>query len=89
MDKNQFQFNPYWEMLKAGGQNLGNFIVHPTQQSERAAQVARELFSNQADAMRPTSPLQPYMRPGVPEEAMTPEQIELVRRQQQGGLLGN
>lgn len=88
MDTNQFKFNPYWEMLRAGGQNLGNFMVHPSQQSMRAAQVAQELFSNQADAMRPSSPMQPYLRPGVAQDspdALTPEQIELLNKK---GLLG-
>lgn len=84
--KNEY-FNPIIEAIKAAAQNSGNFLMHPGQQSREAMQVAQNMFSNQADAMRPTSPLQPYMRPGVPEEALTQEQIDLLRRQQ--GLLGN
>jgi hypothetical protein len=86
--KNEY-FNPIIEAMKAAAQNAGNFAMHPTNQSQRAAQVAQEMFMGQANAMRPTSPMQPYMRPGVPQEALTPEQIELLKRQQMGGLLGN
>lgn len=85
--KNEY-FNPMIEAMKAAAQNAVNFAMHPTEQSQRAAQIAQEMFMGQANAMRPTSPLQPYMRPGVPEEALSPEQIELLRRQQ-GGLLGS
>jgi len=87
--KNEY-FNPIIEAMKAAGQNAVNFVMHPTEQSQRAAQVAQEMLSNYGNVARATSPLQPYMRPGVPEEAMTPEQIELVRRSRMGGgLLGN
>lgn len=85
--KNEY-FNPIIEAIMAAAQNGGNFLAHPGQQSQEAVRVAQEMFTNQANAMRPTSPLQPYMRPGVPEEALTQEQIDLLRRQQ-GGLMGN
>jgi len=86
--KNEY-FNPIIEAMKAAAQNAGNFVMHPTDQSKRAAQVAQDMFSNYSNLALATSPLQPYMRPGVPEEAMTPEQIELVRRSRMGGgLLG-
>jgi hypothetical protein len=85
--KNEY-FNPILEALKAAAQNGGNFLMHPTEQSQRAVQVAQGMFTNQADAYRPNSVMQPYMRPGVPEEALTQEQIEFLRKRQ-GGLLGN
>jgi hypothetical protein len=84
--KNEY-FNPWMEAIRAMGQNTGNFLMHPTQQSMLAAQVAQQLAQNQADAMRPSSPLQPYSRPGVAQDspdALTPEQMQLMR---QKGLL--
>jgi hypothetical protein len=85
--KNEY-FNPILERLRAAMENAGNFAIHPGQQSQRAVGVAQDMFRDYADAARPTSALQPYMRPGVPEEALTQEQIDLLRKQQ-GGLLGN
>jgi hypothetical protein len=89
--KNEY-FNPIIEAMKAAAQNAGNFAMHPTDQSQRAAQVAQEMFLNQSNAMRPSSPLDPSMRPGVYQDSpdsLSAEQLELLKRQQMGGLLGN
>ena len=89
-DKNEY-FNPIIEAMRAAMQNGGNFLMHPSQQSQRAAQVAQEMFLGQANAMRPTSPLDPAMRPGVATDspdALTPEQLEIIKRRN-AGLLGN
>ena len=81
-------FNPYIEAPKAFAQNLGNFLTHPGVQSQLAAQAAQQMFKDYADAARPMSGLNPYMRPGVAQDspdALTPEQMKLL---QQRGLLG-
>ena len=78
-------FNPYKEALIATGQNVGNFFMHPSLQSQRAAQVAQDMFKEYAAAQQPNSVMQPYMRPGVDPDALTPEQIELLNKK---GLLG-
>lgn len=85
--KNEY-FNPFMEGLRAAMENAGNLMAHPIQQSQNAYGAARDMLSNQASAMQQASPLQPFMRPGVPEEAMTPEQIDMMKRKQMGGLLG-
>jgi ABC-type sugar transport system substrate-binding protein len=81
-------FNPWLEAAKAAGQNAGNFLLHPSDQSQLAMQVAQQMAQQQSNAMVPTSPMQPYMRPGVGQDspdALTPEQLQLLR---QRGLLG-
>lgn len=85
--KNEY-FNPFMEKLRAAMENAGNLVAHPIQQSQNAYGVAQSMFREPAAAMQQVSPLQPFMRPGVPEEAMTQEQIDLLKRRQMGGLLG-
>ena len=81
----EYKFNPAYEAGYAGLDNLIKFFQNPSQQSMDALRAAQEMFLANANANRPASHLDPAARPGVPMEAMTPEQEEIMRRR---GLLG-
>lgn len=80
-----FKFNPTYEKAYAGFDNLIKFLKNPKQQSIDAYHVAQDLWAPSAEALRQSSPLDPGLRPGVDPDALTPEQMELMRRR---GLLG-
>lgn len=66
------------DLLSLLGQNAGNFMMHPAQQSRRAFEAARDMAGNFIAPMQAATPLDPGARPGLAPEV----QAEMPRQAQ-------